>query len=496
MDVASNLASWLEGDLSPTARIWSAAAPALALVVYVFGGMLVFSVRNALRGDFHDREMEKRGSTLLLGAWLRNYFAWLMSPVFNLVLKSRLPPNAITTLSLLLAGGAGVALAAGRFALGGWLYVAAAVCDFLDGRLARETKQASESGALLDSVLDRYCEAAVLLGLAAYYSDSWVLYPVLFALVGSLLVSYVKARGEAMGVAFPNIGLMQRPERIVLLGASVALSPIIEGIVVPNDPAPIHRLAVVGVVVLAATTQITAIQRLFFGRKALSVTPPPSGVFSRGSIFRNLTSSSVATLADFGLVTLLVAGGFGAPIATLVGCVLGGTIHFTLGRYWAFRGDLKTSEQASRYVIVSGSSALLNSGLVAVLLLLPSVPYQLAWLLVRGAVFLTWNHPLSRDYVFERTVNLEDAAEQPAAVVEADEGSLSNAVATALQAPFQTQAILAYAASNQSHRLPDARGLLERRLGFEARDLGVREARREDESGPYLNPADPMLRTG
>ncbi len=492
MDVASNLASWLEGDLSPTARIWSAAAPALALVAYVFGGMVVFAARNRLRGDFHDREMEKRGSTLLLGAWLRNYFAWLMSPVFGLVLKSRLPPNAITTLSLLLAGGAGVALAAGRFALGGWLYVGAAVCDFLDGRLARETGKASESGALLDSVLDRYCEAAVLLGLAAYYSDSWVLYPVLFALVGSMLVPYVKARGEAMGVAFPNIGLMQRPERIVLLGATVALSPIVEAIVVPNDPAPLHRLAVVGVVVLAATTQITAVQRLFFGRKALSDVPPPSGAFARGSIFRNLTSSSVATLADFSLVAGLVAGGLGAPVATLLGCVLGGAIHFTLGRYWAFRGDLKTSEQASRYLIVSGSSALLNSGLVAVLLLLPSMPYQIAWVLVRGAVFLTWNHPLSRDYVFEhRGVKQPEAAEPDVSAA----GSLSNALASALQTPLRGEAAFAYAVSTG-----DALGVVERRFaGLEVSSGGGRDlrvGRRDDESGAYPHPADPMLRTG
>lgn len=494
MDVASNLASWLEGDLSPTARIWSAAAPALALVVYVCGGMLVFAARNAMRGAFHDREMEKRGSTLLLGAWLRNYFAWLMSPIFRLVLKSRLPPNAITTLSLLLAGGAGVALAAGRFALGGWLFVAAAVCDFLDGRLARETGRASESGALLDSVLDRYSEAAVLLGLAAYYSNSWVLYPVLFALVGSLLVSYVKARGEAMGVAFPNIGLMQRPERIVLLGGTVALSPIIEAIVVPNDPAPVHRLAVVGVVVLAATTQITAVQRLFFGRQALSQTPPASGAFARGSIFRNLTSSSVATVADFALVAGLVAGGLGAPFATLLGCVLGGVIHFTLGRTWAFRGDLRTSEQAYRYLIVSGSSALLNSGLVAVLLLLPSMPYQIAWLLVRGAVFLTWNHPLSRDYVFERR---EVVVQTPVATPSAVEGSLSNGVAAALQAPFRPEDLVAYAISAGNDGI-----LVERRLGLEltrdlgVRDLGVREPRRDEESGPFMNPADPLLRTG
>src|SRR5690606_15120314 len=143
-----------------------------------------------------------------------------------------------------------------------------------------------------------------------------------------MMVSYVKARGEAMGVAFPNIGIMQRPERIALLSATLALSPIIEALVVPTDPRPIHRLAVVGVIILAATTHITAIQRLAFGRGALSDSARPSGLFSRGSMFRNLSSSGVATAVDFALVATLVSGGMNVPLATLIGCGLGGAVHF------------------------------------------------------------------------------------------------------------------------------------------------------------------------
>lgn len=492
MDVATQLQAWLGGDLSPAARIWTAAGPPLALTVYMLGGTLVFALRNRIRGEYSDREMVARGSSAILGAWLRNYFAWIVRPLFSLAIWSRLPPNAITTLSLLLAGASGVALAAGRFALGGWLYIGAAICDFLDGRLARETGRSSESGALFDSVLDRYCEAFVLLGLAVYYRDSWVLYPVLAALVGSMMVSYVKARGEAMGVAFPNIGLMQRPERIALLGATVALSPIIEALVVPTDPRPIHRLAVVGLIILAATTHITAIQRLVFGRRALSEHTPASGLFSRGSMFRNLSSSGVATAADFALVAALVGSGLSAPLATLIGCVLGGVIHFTLGRTWAFHGDLKTSDQASRYLIASGSGALLNSGLVAVVLMLPDVPYQVAWLLVRATVFATWNHPLSRDYVFERSAK---APETDAAVGEA--GPAEPAATATAELSDRPDAVLtspAHAASPGASELPVNAALGE----TEAHAAGelARSARRSDGSGAYPNPADPILRTG
>jgi putative flippase GtrA len=123
-----------------------------------------------------------------------------------------------------------------------------------------------------------------------------------------------------------------------------------------------------------------------------------------GSFARNAVSSAVATGSDFALVALLVSGFLvSPPIATFVGCVLGGIVNFTVNRVWAFGSDAPTGPQALRYLFVTSSSAVLNSGLVFVLLLLPSVPYALAWWLVRGAVFAFWNFPLNRDYVFLRS---------------------------------------------------------------------------------------------
>jgi phosphatidylglycerophosphate synthase/putative flippase GtrA len=407
----TTLLSWIRGDLSPEERIWSAAAPAIAVLAYMILGMVAFAVRNALHGRYRDAETEARGASLLLGMWLRQYFTWLMRPLLGMLLRARVPSNAVTTLSLLLATGAAVALAAGRMALGGWLFVAAGVCDFLDGRLARQSNTASPSGALLDSVLDRYVEAVIFVGLAWFYRDSWVLIAVLAALTGSMLVPYVRARAEALGVEFGNFGFVQRPERVLILGIALGLSPIIEALWRPHEERPMHVLAVAAIVGLAAATQVTALQRLVYGHRSLS-NPSRRRMHwrGRGGVVRNALSSGIATASDFGIVVALASvAGLVPALATLLGCAAGGVINFTLNRLWAFEQQPASTRMAIRYGFVTGSSALLNSGLVAVLLLLPSIHYQIAWVLVRIAVFGTWNYPLHRDYVFAPEVTGHDA---------------------------------------------------------------------------------------
>lgn len=395
------LIQWLQGDLSPAERVWTAAAPALLLVVVLIAAMVAFWVHNRLRGPYHDADVEGRGSTWLLGMWLRRCFVWTLQPVLSLLVRTRLPPAAVTTLSLLLAAGAAAAMAAGRMGLGGWLFVTAGVCDALDGRLARESKVAGPAGAVLDSVIDRYVDGIVFLGLAWFYRDSWVLIAVMVALLGSLLVPYVRAKGEAMGVRFPNVGLAQRPERVAMLGLSVALSPIVEALVVPDDPRPIHRLAVLGIVLVGATSHLTSLQRFVHVRRALEGGRSLLVFIGRGGIIRHAASATLATACDFALVVVLVGwAGLSAPAATLMGCLFGAAVNFVTNRVWAFGTRDVPIVQAARYVLVSLSSATLNAGLVAALLLLPSVPYTVAWLVVRGLVATTWNYPLQRDYVF------------------------------------------------------------------------------------------------
>lgn len=394
----NDLADWLSGDLSTTGRVLSAIWPALLLLAYFLVAAAFYAVRLRTRGAHRDAEVEARGASVILGMPLRVFFAWAIDPIFRLVRWSEVPANAVTMLSALLSAGAGVSLAAGRFSLGGWLYLLAGLCDFLDGRLARATGTASKSGAALDSVLDRYSEAAILIGLAWYYRGSWVLMLTLLTLTGSVLVSYVRARGESLGVDV-KMGLMQRPERVVLLGLGAAFSPVIAAVAIPTDPTPMHWLTVGVLLLLSLTTNITAVRRLTHIMRRLGV--PPHPLVGRGSLVRSSISSAVATGADF-LLVLAVVSAFAAPpwAATALGCLLGGIVNLSINRLWAFRGDGPLAPQTFRYAVVSISSALLNSGGVAILLMLPGLDYRLAWLIARGVVYLWWNYPLQRDYVF------------------------------------------------------------------------------------------------
>lgn len=381
---------------------FQAILPGLLIGAYFIGGLVIYLIRGLIKEWYVDPELEKRGASVLIGFGARYYFAWVMQPIFTLLTRLKVPANAITTLSVFLAAGAGVAVAVGRFSLGGWLYLSAGACDFVDGRLARATGQASKAGAALDSVLDRYAEMAVMIGLAWFYRETWVLLVVLAALTGSMLVSYVRARGEGLGVDV-KVGLMQRPERVVLIGLSLAVSPIVEAFMAPpENPLP-HRMVAMVILIIAIGTHLTSFRRLVHVLNVLDVRRRVSWerATGRGSILRTVISAAIATGCDFVTVWLLVDYTAAPPwLATALGCIVGGAINFTINRTWAFASNGPEVVQAAKYVLVSASSALLNSSGVAVLLLLPGLDYRIAWAIVRGAVFLAWNYPLHRDYVF------------------------------------------------------------------------------------------------
>ncbi|MDC0711312.1 GtrA family protein [Stigmatella sp. ncwal1] len=395
------LVSWIQGDLSPSARIWTALAPAMLASAYFIGGLLIFAIRCAFKGVPQDEETLKRGSTVLVGMFLRHYFFWVIQPLWAVVYRSGLPANALSMLSGLLGVSSGVAVAAGRFALGGWLFLAAGILDVMDGRIARLRKEANPAGAALDSVLDRYVDSAMLMGLAWYYRDTWVLLPVLLALLGTSLVPYVRARGEGLGINIRG-GAMQRLERVLFLGAGVALSPIFEAIWFPEQKHPIHWLAVIGMVFVAVMSNVTALSR--FRALVNALAPPPATARPRSGLALfgfNAAAGAIATAVDFGAVLGMVEGLKFSPVAaTALGCVLGGVVNYTLNRLITFRSRGAVAPQMARYTLVSATSALLNAGGVALLTLHPQLAYTLGWWLARGAVYFAWNLPLQRDYVF------------------------------------------------------------------------------------------------
>lgn len=222
-------------------------------------GIPIYVARCVRRGVPRDGEMEARGGSALIGLHVRHYFVWLVSPLWRLLLATGIRADTVTLAAALLGGGGAIAVAVGSFGLVGALTLGSGMLDALDGRLARFRGQASHAGAALESVLDRYVDFALLAGLGWFYRGSPVLLAVLLAMLGTFVVPYVRAKGEALHVPVAG-GLMARPERVVVLGVAVAGSPLFE-LLVGLVAGPPHPLAALGVSFVALASNITAITR-------------------------------------------------------------------------------------------------------------------------------------------------------------------------------------------------------------------------------------------
>jgi CDP-diacylglycerol---glycerol-3-phosphate 3-phosphatidyltransferase len=159
------------------------------------------------------------------------YVSWPLDRIAALLAPTGIPPNVITWSALVLNLWAGILFAAGRFAAGGGMMMLAGVCDLLDGPVARRQKRVSMFGGFLDSILDRYADLILFLGLLVYYASvNRFLYAVLAgaAMAGAVMVSYAKARAESL-VPATDVGFWDRPERLLLmiLGALVNRMPLV-----------------------------------------------------------------------------------------------------------------------------------------------------------------------------------------------------------------------------------------------------------------------------
>lgn len=182
----------------------------------------------------------------------KDRFHGIADPVARALLHARVRPNQLTVLGLGVSGLAAWAFAQGRLRLGALLLAVAGLFDFFDGSLARLAGQETSFGAFLDSVVDRYSDLVVLLGILVLYERSGETTGSVLAmatLVGTVMVSYTKARAQSIGVAC-EIGLMERPERLIglIVGATFqVLTPIM--------------------IILAVLTNVTALQRVFYTRR-------------------------------------------------------------------------------------------------------------------------------------------------------------------------------------------------------------------------------------
>ena len=194
----------------------------------------------------------------LLGTGLRTWFRARIDPLVDALLAVGVHPDAVTAVQLGVSVLCGFAYARGWLFTAGWLLLTGGTLDVLDGAMARKLGAASARGAFVDSVTDRYGECAVFLGLAIYFRGGWGLYAVLAAAFGAFMVSYTRARGEGLGVTC-TVGLLQRPERYVLIGGGSLLASL--GAHLACTPAAASAILVTCVVAVAALANATALQR-------------------------------------------------------------------------------------------------------------------------------------------------------------------------------------------------------------------------------------------
>lgn len=239
---------------------WNSLLPLVILNLVMLASVVVFAFKYKKRGK---SEISDRANSKWVGPFLYEYWGWFTRPLVDLAVKLKLTPNFFTTLGFLLSVASALSFATGHFGVAGWMMVLGGSCDMFDGQIARRTGQCSKSGAFYDSVMDRFGEAVVFLGLAVYFQNIWVFYVVIAALIGSTMVSYTRAKGDSIGVDC-KVGAMQRPERIVYLGVASIFSPPFRQIVNPDATQPTEYLAIAALVFIAFMTLVTAVYRMIY----------------------------------------------------------------------------------------------------------------------------------------------------------------------------------------------------------------------------------------
>ncbi len=201
----------------------------------------------------------------------RSLVKTILLPIAKALATIGITANMITIVGLLVNAVAAFFLATGRLVLSGILILFGGSFDAMDGVVARVSgkDESNPSGALLDSVIDRYSEAIIFLGAMIYFFQLSHLLGVILvfaSVIGSILVSYVRARAEGLQIEC-KVGLMQRPERIVLL----ALGVLAQGLIIKYLSWESNGVILVSVFAfLALTSHITALHRLVFSFSQLN----------------------------------------------------------------------------------------------------------------------------------------------------------------------------------------------------------------------------------
>jgi CDP-diacylglycerol--glycerol-3-phosphate 3-phosphatidyltransferase len=184
----------------------------------------------------------------------------LLTPAADLLARAGVSPDQVTVAGFALSAAAAALLAAGHSVSAGVVFLLGSGLDLLDGLLARCSNRVTRGGAFLDSTLDRVSEGLLFAAIAYRYAlagEPVLVALTVVALLGSLLVSYTRARAEGLGVPCA-VGVMGRPERVVVLGAALVLSAV--------------DIAIYVIVILSL---FTSVQRIVHARRSLQTGEPP-----------------------------------------------------------------------------------------------------------------------------------------------------------------------------------------------------------------------------
>src|SRR5438067_50957 len=381
----------------------------LVSIAITLGLLAAYGVRVLIKGRYETERLKNEPGSVFLGRFFLEFGYWCFDPMERALLALGVTPNQLTAGSVLCSVGGAAAFATGRFTIGGWLVIACAVLDALDGMVARSRGTASDAGELIDAAADRYAEIATFAGIAAYYRS----YPLGFWLAlgsmgGALLVSYARAKGEISGID-ARMGSMNRAERAVYVGIAGVLAPSLSHVLEPGVVHPAFHLMLGTLFLVAIMANITAIRRFSFIHGELrkregGEQPPPanreeelSGWFQRAWF-----ASAVATVVDYGTFTILVeVVGIYTGTSRALGALLGAITNFTLNKVYTFKSRQNSvMVEVPRYAAISLTSLLLNT--VGVILLTEGLRWNplAAAALVGVAVSLGWNLPLHRIFVF------------------------------------------------------------------------------------------------
>jgi CDP-diacylglycerol--glycerol-3-phosphate 3-phosphatidyltransferase len=258
--------------------IHTSIAPLLAIFALGIIGLPIFAHSYIRRGRPKTERIQKAGGSFLLNTWLMEYGYWFMGVPARGFVMLGLSPDAVTIIGLATITAGSVATGTGYFGLGGWLLVLGSMLDAMDGMVARAQGKSSDAGEFLDAVVDRYAEVATYIGFIWYMNETWwALGAVVAALLGSLMVSYVRAKAEALGIEAPS-GIMRRHERALYIGLGTAMAPVLAYFTEPvpwRDSSgaehPHYYLTVGALWIVGILANYSAVRSIWFVRNALIV---------------------------------------------------------------------------------------------------------------------------------------------------------------------------------------------------------------------------------